>query len=212
MSTPGYRALEPGTACSRCGAPTDPVGAVLSTEGLPLCTRCNASAQIAAADLPPLPTSSIPWNDAKVSFGVGAALLVGVPVSIAGLWNGWLSFDVVLAFYLLGVPLAAVTSIRALSRPKRPPDLRPRHEPILAPAWPAPAAPPKAMTSSQDPAPSPPIAHDRPPHDVAMAAAGATMAATGCGAISIVFAVIAVFVVAVCAYAAYVFLRIVGLI
>ena len=50
MASAGYRAAPPASTCSRCGGALDVERAVLSSEGLPLCARCNAEAQIAEAE------------------------------------------------------------------------------------------------------------------------------------------------------------------
>jgi hypothetical protein len=218
MNDAGYRTPSSVPSCSRCKAPLDVGRAVLSSEGLPLCPRCDAEAKIAAAAAPPQAPGAalvetaarrIPWNDAVVSLGVGAALLVGAPVCAVGMWHEWLPLEGTLAFYGIGMPVVIVTTVRALARASKarsapPPGAMPVHHPGAGPP----------VQPAGLPAPPPPVgspqAHPHAQRDAALASVGAGMAVGGCGAIAVVLVVAGIVAVAVLAYVAWLFLKILG--
>lgn len=169
----GYRAPAPRPVCTRCGVGVDATHAALSSDGGLLCARCEAETAIAArVARAPRP---LPWNDAKIAFGVGAALLVGAPVSIVGLWQGWLDFGLVVFAYSIGMPLVAVTATRAIAaRPTATSQTSPSAM-ASAPAAASPAA--TASPAAASPARS---------ASTGLAIAGAGMATAGCGVATLV--------------------------
>jgi hypothetical protein len=163
----GYRAPAPRPACTRCGVEIDAAHAVLSSDGGMLCARCDAAAQIdaQAARVQKATPRAIPWNDGRIAFVGGALLLLGSPVSIVGLWSGWLDFGVVFLAYAIGVPVVAVTTVRAfVARPKARGQAQ-----VQAPAQVRAHAQPHAQAPTQANV------------DRGLAVAGASMATAGCG-------------------------------
>jgi hypothetical protein len=203
MGPEGYRAPPPGSSCSRCQGYVDGTRAILSAEGLPLCARCDAELRI-AAPAPPRAMLELrgKGHEGKIALGIGTAMVLGTPLAVVGWWKDWFSFEGIFVAYGAGAVSVLALTIVAFARASRA-NVEP--PPLVQNLGIGPYAPPPAPGL----APMPNAAARREQN---LAAAGATMAATGCGAISLVAAVLGAVALLLVGYVGYLALKVFGII